>query len=64
MVRQMMQKVRIADQGDTKYLEGDHIDKNLLNDENENLTDKVIIIGKGDSKLKNGQIALKKLYVR
>jgi DNA-directed RNA polymerase subunit beta' len=55
IVRQMMQKVRIADQGDTKYLEGDHIDKNLLNDENENLTDKVIIVGKGDSKLKNGQ---------
>ena len=60
IVRQMMQKVRIADQGDTKYLEGDHIDKNLLNDENENLTDKVIIIGKGDSKLKNGQIAPKR----
>ncbi len=60
IVRQMMQKVRIADQGDTKYLEGDHIDKNLLNDENENLTDKVIIVGKGDSKLKNGQVAPKR----
>jgi DNA-directed RNA polymerase subunit beta' len=55
IVRQMMQKVRIADQGDTKYLEGDHIDKNLLNDENENLADKVIIVNKGDAKLKNGQ---------
>ena len=55
IVRQMMQKVRIADQGDTKYLEGDHVDKNLLNDENENLGDKVIVIGKGDAKLKNGQ---------
>jgi DNA-directed RNA polymerase subunit beta' len=60
IVRQMMQKVRIADQGDTKYLEGDHIDKNLLNDENENLTDKVIVINKGDAKLKNGQSALKR----
>jgi DNA-directed RNA polymerase subunit beta' len=61
IVRQMMQKVRIADQGDTKYLEGDHIDKNLLNDENENLTDKVIVINKGDSKLKLGQAAVKRM---
>jgi DNA-directed RNA polymerase subunit beta' len=60
IVRQMMQKVRIADQGDTKYLEGDHIDKNLLNDENENLTDKVIVIGKGDAKLKIGQSVVKR----
>jgi DNA-directed RNA polymerase subunit beta' len=60
IVRQMMQKVRIADQGDTKYLEGDHIDKNLLNDENENLTDKVIVVNKGDAKLKVGQSAVKR----
>jgi len=56
----MMQKVRIADQGDTKYLEGDHIDKNLLNDENENLTDKVIVVNKGDAKVKNGQSVVKR----
>jgi DNA-directed RNA polymerase subunit beta' len=60
IVRQMMQKVRIVDQGDTKYLEGDHIDKNLLNDENENLKDKVVIVNKGDSKMKNGQLVLKR----
>jgi DNA-directed RNA polymerase subunit beta' len=60
IVRQMMQKVRIADQGDTKYLEGDHIDKNLLNDENENLTDKVIVVNKGDAKVKNGQSVVKR----
>jgi DNA-directed RNA polymerase subunit beta' len=60
IVRQMMQKVRIVDPGDTKYLEGDHVDKNQLHDENESLIDKVIITTKGDSKLKNGQITSKK----
>ncbi len=61
IVRQMMQKVRIADQGDTKYLEGDHADKNQLHDENESLIDKIVIVNKGDSKLKNGQLVTKKI---
>jgi len=56
IVRQMMQKVRIIDPGDTKFLEGDHVDKNLLNDENDTLMDKVVITSKGDSKFKNGQL--------
>jgi DNA-directed RNA polymerase subunit beta' len=60
IVRQMMQKVRIVDQGDTKYLEGDHVDKNQLQDENESLNDKVVIAAKGDSKLKNLQIVARK----
>jgi len=60
IVRQMMQKVRIADPGDTQYLEGDHADKNQLHDENESLTDKVVIVSKGDAKVKNGQIAVRK----
>ena len=38
----------------------DHVDKNQLHDENENLTDKVVVLNKGDSKLKNGQVAPKK----
>jgi len=59
-VRQMMQKVRIADQGDTKYLEGDHADKNQLHDENDGLTDKIVVINKGEAKLKNGQLLAKK----
>jgi DNA-directed RNA polymerase subunit beta' len=60
IVRQMMQKVRIADQGDTKYLEGDHADKNQLHDENDGLIDKIVIVNKGDAKLKNGQLISKK----
>jgi DNA-directed RNA polymerase subunit beta' len=60
IVRQMMQKVRVVDSGDTKFLEGDFVDKLRFEEENESLTDKVYVINKGDSKYKNGQIASKK----
>jgi DNA-directed RNA polymerase subunit beta' len=60
IVRQMMQKVRIVDPGDTRFLEGDYVDKLHFEEENENLGDKVVVISKGDSKLKNGQIASRK----
>jgi DNA-directed RNA polymerase subunit beta' len=60
IVRQMMQKVRVVDSADTKFLEGDYVDKLQFEEENERLRDKVVIANKGDSKFKNGQIALKK----
>jgi DNA-directed RNA polymerase subunit beta' len=60
IVRQMMQKVRVVDSGDTKFLEGDYVDKLKFEEENESLRDKVVIAGKGDSKYKNGQIVSKK----
>jgi DNA-directed RNA polymerase subunit beta' len=60
IVRQMMQKVRVLDSGDTKFLEGDYIDKLRFEEENETVRDKVIIVNKGDSKYKNGQLAPKK----
>jgi DNA-directed RNA polymerase subunit beta' len=60
IVRQMMQKVRVVDSGDTKFLEGDYIDKLRFEEENESLHDKVVIINKGDSKYKNGQIVQRK----
>ena len=34
IVRQMLQKVRIEDPGDTSFLEGEHVDKMQLNEEN------------------------------
>ncbi len=61
IVRMMMQKVRIIDPGDTRYLEGDNVDKARLQDENESLKGKVVVVSKGDSKLKNGQIVPKKV---
>ncbi len=60
IVRQMMQKVKIIDAGDTKFLEGDHVDRILLNEENENLANMVVVTSKGDSKFKNGELLEKK----
>jgi DNA-directed RNA polymerase subunit beta' len=60
IVRQMMQKVRIVDSGDTRFLEGDYVDKLKFEEENEYLRDKVVIVNKGDAKLKAGQIVLRK----
>jgi len=60
IVRQMMQKVRIIDAGDTRFLEDDHVDGIMVNIENEELKDHVIITSKGDAKLRNGQVLLKK----
>ena len=60
IVRMMMQKERIIDPGDTKYLEGDNVDKSRLRDENEGLEGKVVVVNKADSKLKNGATTTKK----
>jgi DNA-directed RNA polymerase subunit beta' len=60
IVRQMMQKVRVIDAGDTRFLEDDFVDIQTINTENESLKDQVIITNKGDSKLKNGQLISKK----
>jgi DNA-directed RNA polymerase subunit beta' len=49
IVRQMLQKVRIVDSGDTTYLEGDVIHRFKFLDENETLRNKVVVVNKGDS---------------
>jgi len=49
IVRQMLQKVRIVDPGDTTYLEGDVVHRFKFLDENESLRNKVIVSNKGDS---------------
>ncbi len=60
IVRQMMQKLKVNSSGDTKFLEGDYADKLHFEGENEALADKVVVVSKGDSKLKNGQILQRK----
>jgi DNA-directed RNA polymerase subunit beta' len=60
IVRQMLQKMRIVDSGDSSFLENDHIDRIKLSDENEKIKNHVVIIEKGDSKLKEGQLVSKK----
>jgi DNA-directed RNA polymerase subunit beta' len=49
IVRQMLQKVRIVDPGDTTYLEGDVVHRYKFLDENETLRNKVVVTNKGDS---------------
>ncbi|MBV6512932.1 MAG: DNA-directed RNA polymerase subunit beta' [Ignavibacteriaceae bacterium] len=56
IVRQMLQKVRISDPGDTRFLEDDQVDKVELNEENERIRNSVAVTDKGDSKLKEGTI--------
>jgi DNA-directed RNA polymerase subunit beta' len=57
IVRQMMKKVEIVDPGDTKFLEGDLVDRFDFIDENDWIFDKKVISDQGESnKLKPGQI--------
>lgn len=50
IVRQMLQKVRIEDPGDTMYLEGDQVDRLSFLLENEKIRSSMVITEKGDSR--------------
>ncbi len=52
IVRQMLQKVKIEDPGDTNYLEGEQVDKIKFLHENERIRDMVVVVEPGGSKLK------------
>jgi DNA-directed RNA polymerase subunit beta' len=52
IVRQMLQKIKIEDPGDTAYLEGEQVDKIRFLQFNEQIRDKIVITDPGDSKLK------------
>lgn len=54
IVRQMLQKVRVVSPGDTKFLEEDLVDRIEFIEENNKMTNMVVVEEKGDSKLKNG----------
>lgn len=57
IVRQMLRKVEVADPGDTKFLEGELVNKIAFSEENDNLFGKKVIIESGDSdNFKSGQI--------
>ena len=57
IVRQMMRKVELIDQGDTRFLEQQMVDKNEFLEENDRLWGKKVVINPGDSAtLKAGQI--------
>ena len=57
IVRQMMRKVEILDQGDTRFLEKQLVDKHDFREENDRIWGKKVILDAGDSPtLKSGQI--------
>jgi DNA-directed RNA polymerase subunit beta' len=56
IVRQMLQKVRIEDPGDTDYLEGDHVDGLKFIRANEKMLNKVVIEEQGDTAFRHGWI--------
>ncbi|WP_257657271.1 DNA-directed RNA polymerase subunit beta' [Parapedobacter lycopersici] len=63
IVHQMMQKVEIADPGDTRFLEKEAVNRWDFMEENDNIYDKKVVVDAGDSnELKPGQIvSLRKL---
>ncbi len=56
IVRQMFQRVRVVDSGDTPFLEGDIVDVHRIREENASISKKVVVTGKGDSKYRVGQL--------
>ena len=56
IVRQMMQKVRVSDPGDTTLLEDDTVDRFAMEELNDRLYDRFVITNAGDSDLSVGDI--------
>lgn len=56
IVRQMLQRVRIADSGDTYFLQDDQVDRLRFLEENQKIREKVVITDRGESNVKEGQI--------
>ncbi|MBT8401859.1 MAG: DNA-directed RNA polymerase subunit beta', partial [Rhodothermia bacterium] len=56
IVRQMMQKVRIVDPGDTTLLEDDHIDRFIVEEMNDDLHDKFVVTESGDTTMSIGTV--------
>jgi DNA-directed RNA polymerase subunit beta' len=56
IVRQMFQRVRVVDSGDTPFLEGDIADVHRIREENATIGKKVVVTAKGDSKYRIGQL--------
>jgi DNA-directed RNA polymerase subunit beta' len=51
IVRQMMRKVEVDDPGDTKFLEGELVNKNDFQDENDEIFGKKVVVDSGDSQI-------------
>jgi len=61
IVRQMMQKVRVADPGDTRFLEDELVDRFTLERANDALYDQFFVADAGESELRAGQIVTRRI---
>jgi len=64
IVRQMMQKVRIEDSGDTDLLEKDRVNRHELIEENERIKEFVVITNVGDSDWDIEDVVSKKEFAK
>src|SRR5205085_2541837 len=55
-------KTRIIDSGDTRFLEGDQIDRIKFEEENDEMKNRVVVTERGDSRFKIGQLVLKRKF--
>ncbi len=62
IVRQMMQKVRITDSGDSIFLENDLVDRIKFDNENTKLKGMVVISDPGETDFSEGQLVSKKTF--
>ena len=62
IVRQMLQKVKIEDPGDTRYLPGDQVDRLRFLRENEDIRNYIVITAPGDSGYAEGDLVLTEDY--
>lgn len=60
IVRQMLQKYKVKDSGDTRFLNGDQVHKADFMEENQRIHNKIVIDDPGDSLFNEGQITDKK----
>ncbi len=60
IVRQMLQKVKIIDSGDSNLIENDNVDKLRLFDENQKLKNQLVVTDKGESKFYEGGLYTRK----
>jgi len=60
IVRQMLQKVRVRESGDTRFLDGDQVYRGDFFEENNRIANKIVIEDPGDSLFREGQISDKK----
>ncbi|MCF8259561.1 MAG: DNA-directed RNA polymerase subunit beta' [Melioribacteraceae bacterium] len=58
IVKQMLQKLKVINSGDTIFIEDDLVDRTKFIEENQNIRNMVYVLDKGGSKLEDGQFLI------